>query len=270
MEGFGGEIRTKSLVERIIVKDGVARGVKLSDGEEIYSKVVISNVHSRSTYLELIGEENLPSTIRRAVKRQPCSIPAPTFYIGLSEKLNSIRAHFTVLLTERKQFDNLWNEFYEKGLLYRPDDGPFLVSCASHDDQELAPPGKQVLSVIYIAPYKLKYHDWDKIGDAWAWDCIESLEKRAFPGLSAKVEWMESVTPVEFERRLRLPEGAFFGLEMSGPNMGPFRPNNRSRAVKNLYLTGQCTNPGGGVPLVMFSGIYASSLIVKDWKRING
>ena len=46
--------------------------------------------------------------------------------------------------------------------------------------------------------------------------------------------------------------------------MGPFRPNYRSRAVEGLYLTGQCTNPGGGVPLVMVSGINASACIVRD------
>lgn len=79
---------------------------------------------------------------------------------------------------------------------------------------------------------------------------------------------MDSVTPVELERRLKLPEGAFFGLEMSGSNLGPFRPNYRSRIIDNLYLTGQCTNPGGGVPLVMLSGIAASSMLVNDWPEL--
>lgn len=265
LERFGGDMRFDSTVEKILVKEGKATGVRLADGSEISAKAVISNAHSRTTYQELVGEEHLPYAVRRAVRNQPCSIPAPTFYLGLKEKMDSVRSHMSVLLTDRRQFDDIWYEFYDKGLLYRPDDGAFLVSCASYDDPDLAPEGKQVLSVIYIGPYKLKYHQWDDIADEWAWDCVDSMERRAFPGLRSNVEWMDSVTPTELERRLLLPEGAFFGLEMSGGNMGPFRPSYRSKSIKSLYLTGQCTNPGGGVPLVMTSGIAASSLLLNDW-----
>ena len=267
-EMFGGEIRFNTAVEKIIMKNGRAQGVKLEDGSEISAKAVISNVHSRTTYEDFVGIENLPYAVKRGVRNQPCSIPAPTFYLGLSEKLDSVRSHMTVILTERRQFDDVWVEFYDKGLMYRPDDGAFLISCVSHSDPDLAPPGKQVLSSIYIAPYKLKYHQWDDIAEEWAWDCVDSLEKRAFPGLRSKVEWIDSVTPVELERRLRLPEGAFFGLEMSGGNMGPFRPGYRSKCVKGLYLAGQCTNPGGGVPLVMTSGIATSSILLNDWNKL--
>ena len=268
MERFGGEVRFNSLVERILVKDGRARGVRLADGEHITAKAVISNIHSRSTYLDLVGEEHLPYVVRRAVRKQPCSIPAPAIHMGLKRRMDQVRSHLTVVLTNRKQFDNVWHEFYDRGLLYRPDDASFLVYCPSHDDPELAPEGKQVLSAIYIGSYRLKYHRWDDIAESWAWDCIDALEKKAFPGLRANVEWMDPVPPPELERRLRLPQGAFFGLEMSGSNMGPFRPNYRSRCIRNLYLAGQCTNPGGGVPLVMVSGIAASSLLLNDWAAL--
>ncbi len=179
-----------------------------------------------------------------------------------------IRAHFTVLLNHRRKFDDLWNEFYDTGLLYRPDDGPQLVSNPNFDDDGMAPAGADCLSSIFIAPPKLKYYDWDDIRLSYARELAESLERRAFPGLMSKVERMEAATPLDFERTLRVAEGAFFGLEMNGANLGPFRPNYKSMLVKNLYLTGQCTNPGGGVPLVMTSGIITSALLARAWKKM--
>ncbi len=266
-EEYGAEIRLNTLVEKIIIENGKAAGVRLASGEELRARKVVSNAHSRLTYLDLVGEENIPKWAAKTVRRQPCSIPAPTFYLNTKEKVGT-RAHFTVLLNQRRKFDDFWSEFYDTGLLYRPDDGPMFVSNPNFDDPDLAPEGKDSLSVIYIAPYKLKYHDWDDISETWPRELTESIERRAFPGLTGKVERMESVTPRELERTLRVAEGAFFGLELNGTNMGPFRPNYRSRLIKDLYLTGQCTNPGGGVPLVMTSGIITSAMLLNDWNRL--
>ncbi len=58
-----------------------------------------------------MGEEHLSYAVRRAVRNQPCSIPAPTFNLGLKKKMDSVRSHFTVLLTERTKFDDIWYEF---------------------------------------------------------------------------------------------------------------------------------------------------------------
>ncbi len=263
---YGAELRTGALVERIVIENGRAVGVRLAGGEELRASKVISNAHSRLTYLDLVGEENIPAWAAKTVRRQPCSIPAPTFYLNAKEKVGT-EAHFTVLLNRRRKFDDFWHEFYDTGLLYRPDDGPMFISNPNFDDPGLAPEGKDSLSVIYIAPYRLKYHDWDDISASWPAELTGSIERRAFPGLADKVERMESVTPRELERTLRVAEGAFFGLELNGTNLGPFRPNYRSRLVGDLYLTGQCTNPGGGVPLVMTSGIIASSLLLNDWSK---
>lgn len=267
-EQFGGEIRYNACVEKILMQGNKAKGVRLEDGTEISCKAVVSDIHTVTTYGDLVGYDKLSYAVKRALKNQPYSIPAPTIYYGLKNKLDSVRSHMSVVLPPRAQFDDVWVEFYDKGLMYRADDGALLISCASHTDPGLAPEGGQVLSVIYIAPYKLKYHNWDDIGEQWAWEVAESLEKRAFPGLTKEIEWVDSCTPVELERRLRLPGGAFFGIEMSLGNMGLFRANWRSPSVEGLYMVGQCTNPGGGVPLVMTSGIAASSFLINDWNKL--
>ena len=58
-----------------------------------------------------------------------------------------------MLLNHRRKFDDFWNEFYDTGLLYRPDDGPMFISNPNFDDPRLAPAGKDCLSVhLHRAP----------------------------------------------------------------------------------------------------------------------
>ncbi|WP_287155163.1 phytoene desaturase family protein [Candidatus Solincola tengchongensis] len=266
-EGFGAEVRLGAEVESLIIKGGEARGVRLTDGTALTSRAVVSTAHSRVTYLKLVGEENLPSWAARTVRRQPCSIPAPLIHMGLSRKLEGIRAHMSLVANPREQVDNIWVDYYDRGLLYRPADGAYLLVCPTFDDPGLAPEGKDVLSVFYIAPYRLRYHDWDRIAEEWAWEVVRFLDGRCLPGLADAVEWLDSVPPTELERRLNVAEGAFFGIEMSLTNLGPFRPNYRSRLVPRLYLAGQCTNPGLGVPGAMISGVADAAVILNDWNR---
>ncbi|MBN2027538.1 MAG: phytoene desaturase [Actinobacteria bacterium] len=266
-QDFGAELRLEAEVDSIVLEGREAKGVKLSNGEVLTAKSVVSNTHSRFTYLNLLRDAHLPGWVTRTVKRQPCSIPAPMFYVGLSERMDSVKAHMSLVAQNRGKVDNVWTDFYDRGLLYRASDGMYLVIDSSFDDPENAPPGKQVLYVIYIAPYKLKYDSWDDIADEWAWECIDYLDKRCYPGLANRVQWMDSVPPTELERRLNVAEGAFFGIEMSLPNMGPFRPNYRSRFIDRLYQSGQCTNPGLGVPGAMISGMAVASMMLNDWPK---
>ncbi|MBC7229065.1 MAG: NAD(P)/FAD-dependent oxidoreductase [Actinobacteria bacterium] len=263
----GAELRLQAEVDSIVLKGREARGVRLSGGEVITARSVISNTHSRFTYFNLLRDAGLPGWVTRTVRRQPCSIPAPMFYVGLSERLESVKAHMSLVAHKKERVDNIWTDFYDRGLLYRARDGVYLVIDNTFDDPQMAPPGKQSLYVIYIAPYRLKYDDWDDIAGVWAEECVEYLDERCFPGLKERVEWLDSVPPPELERRLNVAEGAFFGIEMSLPNMGPFRPNYRSRFIDHLYQAGQSTNPGLGVPGAMISGMAVASLLLNDWPK---
>lgn len=70
----GGEIWTTSPVERILVEDGEAVGIRLSDdallaGEEIRAGVVVSNLTLAPTFLDLLGEDVIGADWTRLVKR---------------------------------------------------------------------------------------------------------------------------------------------------------------------------------------------------------
>lgn len=263
VESNGGELRLKTRVKKIIVRDGTARGVELDDGEEVGARVVLSNASCIPTYMDLVGQEHLSRAFVRALKGYRVSIPCPIVYFGLKE-LPPFRCHSAVLVGGLEKVNAYWDEYFAQGLMARIDDLPVGLTCPSLYDDTLAPEGRYSVSAILPSPYRLKYSSWDREKPYFIEEVIASVERRAFPGFGSLVEFADMTTPLDFERELNLPEGAIYGLEMSVPTLGPFRASYRSPVVKNLYLTGASTNPGGGVPLVMMSGMFASSLIVKD------
>src|SRR5438552_15926678 len=56
----GAEIRTEAPIAQIVVKNGQAKGVVLTNGDQIQADVVSSSVDPRLTFMNMIGEQHLP------------------------------------------------------------------------------------------------------------------------------------------------------------------------------------------------------------------
>jgi len=66
----GAEIRTAARAARIVVGNaGRAVGVELEDGSMIRAAQVVSSAHPKTTYLDLVGREHLPSDVIHDVER---------------------------------------------------------------------------------------------------------------------------------------------------------------------------------------------------------
>ncbi|MCL4401852.1 MAG: NAD(P)/FAD-dependent oxidoreductase, partial [Acidobacteria bacterium] len=59
----GASIRTNAAVEKILIRDGRARGVVLAGGEEIEAGIVASNLDPHVTFLRLVEERELDSEV---------------------------------------------------------------------------------------------------------------------------------------------------------------------------------------------------------------
>ena len=55
------------MVERILLENGKAIGVRLADGSEIRSRYVISNADPEVTFGKLIGREHLSASLRKKI-----------------------------------------------------------------------------------------------------------------------------------------------------------------------------------------------------------
>jgi phytoene desaturase len=260
-EKSGMEVRTDTLVDRVIVRNRRAEGVVLADGSEITAPVVISDVNAMTLYLELIGEEHLPWLARVGIKSYIPTISVPMVYLGVDYE-PELNAHHTLVTRSLEDMDDYWWNVYEKNKLTDQMFG--IVCCATKSDPALAPEGHHALNLIMMpASTKLEGTDWDTEKEAYIERAIDFFTRSAMPGLKDHVTVADMTTPLDFERRLLLPEGAIYGLEESTPATLVFRPSAKSKSIKGLYLAGASTHPGGGVPLTISSGMIAADLIEK-------
>lgn len=262
-EEYGLEVRTGQKVERILVRDRTAGGVLLEDGTEITSRIVVSNVNAKVAYLKMVGPENLPRWAVKAIDSYRHSMPCPMIYVGLDTRPD-LEAHHTIVTGSIESMNDVWNNYYKRDLI--PSNAMSLVCWPSEADPSLAPDGHHVLNFLCNAPapYSPLGDNWDRIKGWYREEAVKGLERHVLPGIRDHITYMEVSTPLDFERRLLSPQGSIYGLFSDMTSLALFRPHARSRAIRNLYLTGSSTHLGGGVPTTIASGIITSGYIVKD------
>jgi phytoene desaturase len=254
----GMEIRFKTGVKKVMIENGRAVGVVLEDGTPISAKVVVSNINARTLYMDMIGEEHLPKLAAKGIKSYEYSTSVPMIYLGLNKAPN-LSAHHSVFAISPHELNSYqWNNV-DKGIL--PDRHLGLICWPSHSDDTLAPKGKHVLNIIPEGFYTLKGKNWDEEKPKFIERVLENLEKKAIPGLRDSIEVMECSSPLDYERRLRLPHGAIYAFQQDLTAQAMFRVSSKSKVIKGLYITGSSAHPGGGVPSTIASGVIASRLI---------
>ena len=138
------------------------------------------------------------------------------------------------------------------------------VHVPTRSDPSVAPPGCEALYVLVATP-ALKGSEDTRLEQARVRAAVlDALDSRYLPGLSDHLVVEHAIGPEHFRDVLNTPRGSAFSLQPTLFQSGWFRPHNRSRVVKGLYLVGAGTHPGAGVPAVLASGKIAADLIAAD------
>ncbi len=255
-EKNGAVLRTNSPVGEIIVENGVTKGVRLESGETVEADIVISNADIWHTETKLLSEKWRTHPQRYWDKR----VMAPSafiMYLGVNEKLPNL-IHHNLLFSEdwRKNFDDIYKD-------PRLPDEPSLYVCApSVTDPNVAPDGKENLFVLVPIASDLKMTDAEK--EEYSDKVLALMEKEMkLPGLREKIEYKRIYTVDDFAMDYNSFKGTALGLAHTIWQTAIFRPNNRSKKVKNLFYVGAGTNPGIGTQICLIS----AELV---YKRVHG
>ena len=269
----GAEIRSNAEVKEVRIKNGVASGVVLANGEEITAKAVISNADPKRTLLKLVDPSHLAPDF--AMKLEHYRMPGVVAKINLA--LSGLPNFKGVSSTEAirgrihigPEIDYLEKAFDESkyGDFSKQ---PYLeVAIPSITDPSLAPAGKHVMSVyMQFAPYKLKGSDWETQRKALGETVVKTLAQYA-PNLPALILTQQIITPKDLEETYGLTGGHIFHGELSLDQFFTMRPildwAQYRTPIQNLYLCGSGTHPGAG--LTGGSGANAAREILKALKK---
>ena len=243
---LGGQIHYKAQVDKILVENDRAVGVRLYSDEIHRADTVISAADGRGTIYDWLGGRY---TSRAIDANYDGSLP--------------LRSQVQVSLGVDRDFsaEPHWATY----LLDRP------LALAGEDrfdlgvkhycfDPSLAPPGKSVIQFMIPSDYDYwqriygrKLYDTEQ--DQVAEILIDFMEAR-YPGFRQQVEVIDVATPLSFERYTGNWRGSVCGWLLSKDTMRLLLRGipKTLPGLERLYMAGQWVEPGGMVPMAAASG----------------
>ncbi len=268
----GVEISLDSPVERVLVDGQKAVGVRLESGAEIAADRVIANVGPKLLYGRMVDSADLPADFARRIK---------------GFKVGSGSFRMNVALSELPRFACLPEpgEHHQSGIIIAPTldymDRAFIdakrhgwstapiieMLIPSTVDDSLAPAGAHVASLFcqQFAPELPDGRDWDEEEGAAAATIIDTVEAYA-PGFRASILGTQILSPKGLERKFGLMGGDIMHGHMSLDQLWSARPmlghGGYRGPIRNLYMCGAGTHPGGGVTGA--PGHNAAQVVLRD------
>jgi phytoene dehydrogenase-like protein len=259
------------------MNNGQARGVVLDNGDEIRCDVVSSSLDPRLTFMKMVGKEHLPADFVEDVNRYK--------FRGSSGKVNlalSGLPDFTCLPGEGRHLRGAisispgveyMERAYDDAKYGRYSRRPYIdMVIPTLTDPSVAPPGKHILSCfVQYAPYHLKEGTWDQKREEFGDTVVDTISEFA-PNLRSLILHRQVLTPLDIETMFGLSEGNIFQGELTLEQLFFLRPApgwaQYRTPVRNLYMCGSATHPGGGI--MGAPGLNAANVILRDWKRGKG
>ncbi|GAA4725790.1 phytoene desaturase family protein [Brevibacillus fulvus] len=254
----GGSVRLRRKVEQILCDGERVYGVIDHKGTRHLAPRIISNADLLKTMRDLLGEQYLPDSYRKNLRKLTRSHSAVLLYAAVQRSEQDDFPHELFLFPDRELDD-------DQKYLYNPldrDTDPWIsVCCPTAVEPALAPEGYAILSFMSLCDAEAMEKIREEKGKEFICEHYMGLLEQKFPRLREKIVQFEFATPRTIERFTLNSQGAIYGW-LKGKQqrwlaeMGPRTP------VKGLYLAGHWTRSTHGVYGVCKSGrLTAESLI---------
>ena len=258
-EEIGVDISTNASVKNIIVEDSVAKGVILDDGSKIMSNKVISNLNPKLLFSNLINHDDVDKEYLRKILNYKCGSGTFRMNVALSELPNfnclpgkEIAEHHKsgiIIAPTLTYMDEAFTDAKKHGWSKNPIVEMLIPSTV---DQSLAPEGKHVASLFcqQFAPKLPMNKSWHDEKTNAAETIIDTVNKYA-PNFKKSIIGSSILSPLDLEEKLGLLGGDIMHGVMTLDQMWAARPvfnyGDYKTPIKNLFICGSGSHPGGGV-----------------------
>ena len=256
----GGEVRTSAPVQRVVVRNGKARGVVLESGEELHAREVVSSTDPTSLFTRLIERSEVPSIVQEEVRLMQVTANNISHFkldLALSRRpafpnhgIPDSHIGGGLSVAPSVEFIQRLQETNRRGEL--PDKVPFYFAIPSVQDRTLVPPGSQG-DVAYIwwgaVPHILSGgRKWLDHKQFFIDKILDHIEEYS-PGLKSSIIGIHANCPDEFNQPW-VYRGSSRAVDLVPSQTGMWRPSpslsGYRTPIDGLWLTGHGTHPMSG------------------------
>jgi 1-hydroxycarotenoid 3,4-desaturase len=256
----GASLHFGQAVQRILVRNGRACGVRLDDGRELAADSVVFNGDAHALAQGLLGPEAASAVPETPRSRR--SLSALTWAVHARSSGFALQRHNVFFCDDyQREFDDLLRR------RQLPQQGTVYVCAQDRGDAAGAPSGRERLLCLVNAPAD---------GDSRPFDpseiepCLRrSQDLLQHCGLQLEAQAPRQVTsPAGFHRLFPGTGGALYGAASHGW-MALFRRSGSISRLPGLYLAGGSVHPGPGVPMAAMSGRLAAETLLAHLDSTN-
>ena len=236
----GGKIHYGEIVDRVLVEDKSVRGIRLANGNEIQSDLVVGCGAGRDFFFNAVGREHLDDEYLAILDSfRPMEA---VFMLHLGVDFDPMQYLRAPLVYCYGMYDlHSATEKLRTGIYHEGDDG-YLIFVPSEHADDFAPEGKHCVTIYTVAPDTLGEGDWESRKEEYAKKLI-SLAERQIPGLSEHITMMKIMTARDYSEYTHMKKSSFGGVV---PIKGQKNPSHKT-PIKNLWFVGQQSENAGGL-----------------------
>ena len=264
----GGFIKRGNAVTRIHMGAENVEYVELEDGEKIFAKHFISNIHPAQT-LEMLDTDKIRPVYKSRIKSLENSVSAFVLYL--------------VLKPDRRIYSNRNYYYFDNDDVWKGTDPTYNAWPFTYGLFECVPKHQsKYLEALSVISY-MRFEDVKQWEDTYNRVLVESdrgkdyeefkqerseklldLVEQKFPGMREDIQSCYTATPLSFRDYIGTGDGNMYGIvkNFNDPVVTRISPKTK---ISNLLFTGQNVNLHGVLGVTISAVLTCSSLVGKEY-----